>query len=170
MVARIKGSKKTDGGPSQLPSSIRLSNQQTSHGVPMIGCFICSDPLEGENVIRILQGGVTYEKWGYVFRSPEPFRNGKVALHLCIRCAIQRDLYVNVLDHDACFHCNNPFEPMDSPGSERILEIKRGRYEESEKGLHNTLRSTLGGLVHFNCAQDAWDLPLWDIMALDVPA
>ena len=141
-------------------------------------CFACDEPLPGPEAFRIRIGGVAYdERHGarFIQESYDEFRDGSQIKWLCRSCAVEHDVFVDELELDVCravegrTHCNNTFEPACSKQSETVLLIEWGAFTCGDKGPGVTFVSAAKGHIHFNCACDAWRLPLYDIPPAEAP-
>jgi hypothetical protein len=94
-----------------------------------------------------------------------------------VRCAAQHDVFVDDLDYDVCgaidgeARCGSTFEPIESSQSETVLLVEWGALTAnvSGKGPDETFITEVGGHIHFNCACDAWRIPIWDVDPMDAP-
>ncbi len=134
----------------------------------------CDEPLLGPGAFRLRIGGITYDdSYGarFVQERCDSFRDGSLTKWMCVRCASSYGVYVDDLEYDVCgaidggARCGNTFEPVESPQSETILLVEWGSLCEnaSGKGPSETFISEVGGHIHFNCACEAWNMPIWNL-------
>jgi hypothetical protein len=140
----------------------------------------CDEPLVGPGVFRLRIGGVTYdENHGaqFIQERCDSFRDGTLTKWLCVRCATQHKVFIDDLEYDVCgaingsARCGSTFEPVESPQSETVLLVEWGTQckNASDKGPDETFIIQTGGHIHFNCACDAWEMPIWNIEPTDTP-
>jgi len=146
-------------------------------------CLNCDNSIVGPGVFRIRIGGVTYDDvHGALFvQTPEDyFRDHTKTKWLCVECATEKEIYIDELEADACrapdglgATCGQTFEPVDNVDqSECVLLIEWGVLQKAAKGPGEafvTDKEVPAGHVHYNCACEGWELPLWSIEPKDAP-
>jgi hypothetical protein len=138
--------------------------------------MICDEPLEFTWAYQLWIGAVAYDDDGafFVQEDHDSFRDGENMKWLCAKCADDNNVFIDDLTLDYCRAvdgCGREFEPVQSDQSECILLLEWGELIEndSNKGPDIVFRPEIAGHIHFNCAVDSWNIPLWSIDASDTP-
>jgi hypothetical protein len=144
----------------------------------MRNCLLCDESIE-DYCYRILVGGITYDDLHgaqFIQLPADSFTDGTKAKWLCLRCATNAELYIKDLDTESCqapegfVKCDRGFEDMSNPlQDESVLCIEWGHLVPSDKQAGEAFISEIRAHVHFNCACDAWRLPLHCLEPQDFP-
>lgn len=136
-----------------------------------------------EGLLRIRIGAVEYTDVGAEFLAEDgvdEFRDGELVKWLCPTCCLTYGVYLGELREDACMIsdgydvCGMSFEPAESMQSESVLLVEWGYLVESHgKGARIQFIASTDpderGHVHFTCACEGWNLPLWQLESDDQP-
>ena len=133
-------------------------------------CFFCDEPV-GPEALRLQQGGWTsvkrkskkYQRMQTGELVPDTFEDGDAVKWLCLYCADRHGIDVEVLRDDYCVHCNNTFEPAEKVQSDCVIMAELGSEALHTKTNATRFRVETSGFVHFMCACDEWELPLWSL-------
>jgi hypothetical protein len=140
-------------------------------------CLGCDLEISERGLFRIRIGGILYDEQGVKFSQSQDdyFGDHTSTKWLCNRCAEERSLYINELGTEKCLApecgtiCDQTFEPVTSLVSESVLLIEWGRMCPSLKAGGEAFQAEYQAHVHYNCACDGFDLPLWNISPQDEP-
>lgn len=135
-------------------------------------CLFCDESVEQADathghaacseVWRVQTGGVIWRKWGLQFVG-ETFEDDSRVKWICKTCAVEHCVFPEVLSLERCELCIQDFEPANSNSSDCVLLMEFGLISPSGKGPFVSFRPQYGGFVHFTCACDDLNLPLWNL-------
>ena len=125
-------------------------------------CINCKGELTGSAATKLIQGEVELRRDRPKFIMGR-FEDGLRQHWVCRACSIEHSIDPTELDEDFCSMCGTIFQPRGTTNPETVIKAHRCILVHGGTGNSSKYVSQEGGLLHYNCAVDYWELDLWSL-------